>query len=90
MNKELQIKALLLDLETKLDKNHNPYFRISLQGLTNRYFYAFSNSLPATAFKSLTDTPHNFINRQVLITYQELTNKDNQGTFFKVKEIKIV
>jgi len=89
MNKELQIKALLLDLETKIDKNNSPYFRISLQGLTNRYFYAFSNSLPETTFKSLTDTPHNFINRQVLITYQEFPNQDGKGTFCKVKQIEI-
>jgi len=88
MNKELQIKALLLDLESKTDKNNNPYFRISLQGLTNRYFYAFSNSLPENTFKSLANTP-NFINRQVLITYQELTNKDTKGTFYKVKQIEI-
>ena len=88
MPQELQIKALLLDLQTKLDKNHSPYFRISLQGLINRYFYAFSNSLPETTFKSLTNTP-NFINRQVLITYQGFPNQDNQGTFFKVKQIEI-
>ena len=86
----LQIKALLLDIESKLDKNHSPYFRISLQGLINRYFYAFSNSLKEETFKSLTDTPHNFINRQVLITYQELTNKDTKGTFFRVQQIEII
>ncbi len=103
MPQELQIKALLLDLQTKLDKNHSPYFRISLQGLINRYFYAFSNSLPENTFKSLTDTPHNFINRQVLITYQEirsirntsvvgdqLTNQDTKGTFFRVQQIEII
>ena len=88
MPQELQIKALLLDLESKTDKNSNPYFRISLQGLINRYFYAFSNSLPATTFKSLTNTS-NFINRQVLITYQEFPNQDGKGTFYKVKQIEI-
>jgi hypothetical protein len=89
MPQELQIKALLLTIESKIDKNTNPYFRLSLQGLTNRYFYAFSNSLPEATFTSLTNTPHNFINRQVLITYQELANKDNQGVFFKVKDLQI-
>ncbi len=88
MNKELQIKALLLDLESKLDKNNNPYFRLSLAGMPGRYFYAFSNSLPATTFKSLANTP-NFINRQVLITYQEFPNQDGKGTFGKVKQIEI-
>lgn len=89
MTSTLQIKALLLDIEAKIDKNNNPYFRLSLQGLINRYFYAFSNSLKTETFKSLTTSPHNFINRQVLITYQELPNQDNQGTFFKVKGIEI-
>jgi hypothetical protein len=89
MLQELQIKALLLDIESKIDKNNHPYFRLSLQGLNNRYFYAFSNSLNQATFTSLTNTPHNFINRQVLITYQELPNKDNQGVFFKVKELQI-
>jgi len=45
---QLQIKATLLDIESKTDKNQNPYFRLSLQGLPARYFYAFSFSLPAT------------------------------------------
>lgn len=90
MTPELQIKATLLDLENRTDKNNNPYFRLTLQGLTNRYFYAFNNSLPETTFASLTNSPHNFINRQVLITYQELPNKDNQGTFFRVKEIQVL
>jgi hypothetical protein len=89
MPSELQIKALLLDLESKIDKNGSPYCRLSLQGLTNRYFYAFNNSLKAETFTALTDSPHNFINRQVLITYQEL-NKENQGTFFKVRTIEII
>jgi hypothetical protein len=46
MSQELQLKATLLDLENKVDKNGNPYYRISLQGLPARYFYAFSFSLP--------------------------------------------
>jgi hypothetical protein len=89
MNKELQLKATLLDLEKKLDKNSNPYFRLSLVGIPNRYFYAFSFSLPEATFASLTNTPHNFINRQLLITYQELSNRDGSGTFCKIKQIEL-
>lgn len=86
----LQIKATLLDIESKLDKNANPYFRLSLQGMPARYFYAFSFNLPEITFKTLTQSPHNFLNRQVLITYQELPNQDHQGVFFKVRQIELV
>ena len=89
MTQELQIKATIIDLESKTDKNQNPYCRISLQGLNNRYFYAFNNSLSTETFTSLTNSPHHFINRPVLITYQELPNKDQPGVFFRVKEIQI-
>jgi len=90
MSQILQIKATLLDIEPKVDKNSNPYFRLSLAGMPGRYFYAFSFSLPTATFQALTQTPHNFINRQVLITYQELPNQDHHGTFFKVKELAII
>ncbi|CAG8547149.1 39223_t:CDS:2 [Gigaspora margarita] len=79
---QLQIKATILDIELKSDKNHNPYFRLSLAGMPARYFYAFSFSLKEETLQLL-QTPINFINRQVLITYQELPNKNHQGTFFK-------
>jgi hypothetical protein len=75
MNKELQIKSLLLDIEAKLDKNSNPYFRLSLSEET---------------FTTLTNTPHNLVNHQVLITYQELPNQNNNGTFCQVKAIELV
>lgn len=88
-NKELQIKATIIDLEAKTDKNNNPYWRLSLQGWPNRYFYAFSFNLPKETLSTLTNSPLNFINRQVLITYQELPNKDQLGTFCKVREIEI-
>jgi hypothetical protein len=87
---QLQIKATLLDIEAKVDKNANPYFRLSLVGMPARYFYAFSFSLPPATFQTLTQVPHHFINRQVLITYQELPNQAHQGTFFKVKELQII
>ena len=90
MPQELQIKATLLDIEAKFDKNSNPYFRLSLAGMPARYFYAFSFSLPAETLATLTNAPYNFINRQVLITYQELPNQNNQGTFCKVQQIEIV
>lgn len=90
MTQPLQIKATIIDLEAKSDKNNNPYWRLSLANLPQRYFYAFSFSLPAETLSALTNAPHNFINRQVLITYQELPNQNNQGTFFKVQAIEIL
>ena len=90
MPQELQIKTTIIDSEAKFDKNSNPYFRLSLANLPQRYFYAFSFSLNEETLATLTNVPHNFINRQVLITYQELPNKDNQGTFCKVQAIEIV
>ena len=90
MPQELQIKATITDSEAKFDKNNNPYFRLSLSGLPQRYFYAFSFSLNEETLTTLTNAPHNFINRQVLITYQELPNQNNQGTFCKVQAIEIV
>ena len=85
----LQIKATILDIENKTDKNGNPFFRLSLQGVPNRYFYAFSYHLPPETFTTLTKNPHHFINRQVLITYQEVPHQDRQGTYFKVKQIEM-
>ena len=93
MTQTLQIKATLLEIESKTDKNSNPYFRLSLQGLPARYFYAFSTDYQlknTTTLSTLTNSPYNFLNRQVLITYQELPNQDHQGVFFKVKEIQIL
>ena len=90
MPQTLQIKALLLDIESKTDKNHNPYYRLSLQGWPARYFYAFSFSLPSPTWQTLTEFPHRLVNQQVLITYQELPNQDQKGTFFKVKEIELI
>jgi RNA binding exosome subunit len=45
MISELQIKAHLLDLESKVDKNGNFYYRLSLQGIPG-YYYAFNYNLP--------------------------------------------
>jgi len=86
---QLQIKSTIIDLESKLDKNANPFYKISLHGFPARYFYAFTANLPETT-SQLLKTPHNLVNRQALITYEELPNRDNQGVFFKVKEIEIL
>jgi hypothetical protein len=83
----LQIKTTITDIETKLDKNSAPFFKLSLQG-TPHYFYAFSFSLPPQTFQTLQETPEKLVNQLVLITYEEKSNQDNQGTFCKVKEIK--
>ena len=45
---QLQIQATIIDIESKTDKNGNPYYRISLQGVPTRYFYAFSYNLKET------------------------------------------
>lgn len=86
---QLQIKATINDIEPKLDKNQTPYFRLSLVNLPNRYFYAFSFSLPEETWQAIAAAPQNVINRLVLITYQELPNKDQQGTFAKIKTIEL-
>lgn len=90
MSQQLQIKATILDIEPKSDKNNNPYFRLSLTGIPARYFYAFSFNLKEETWHILTNSPHNLINRPVLITYQEVPNKDNQDTFYKVQQIEII
>lgn len=88
---QLQIKTTILDIETKQDKNNNPYFRLSLQGLPGRYFYAFSqdyNLKNTTTLRTLTDAPYNFINRPVLITYEEIKGRDDLP-LCRIKQIEI-
>jgi hypothetical protein len=46
--------------------------------------------LPPETLTTLKEKPEQFINQLVLITYQELPNQDGNGTFYKVKEIKII
>jgi len=87
---QLQIKALIIDIENKTDKNGNPYYRLALQGFPARYFYAFSFSLPFQTWQTLVDFPHRLVNQQVLITYQELPNKEQKGTFFKVQALELI
>jgi hypothetical protein len=86
---ELTAKTVINDIEPKLDKNFNPYFKLSLQGFSN-YCYAFSYNLSAETLRTLKETPEQFINQLALIAYQELPNRDNQGTFFKVKDLQLI
>src|SRR3954453_18597414 len=88
MTSLLQIKTTINDLESKIDKNGHPFYKLSLSGLPN-YFYAFSYNLPTKTLQTLQESPHKLVNQLVLITYEELPNKDQNGTFFKVKEIEL-
>ena len=85
---ELTAKTTINDIEPKLDKNQNLYFKLTLRGFSN-YFYAFSYKFPEKTWQTLQETPEQFINQLALITYQELPNQDQQGTFYKVKSIEI-
>ena len=89
MSQELQIKAIIIDIEAKLDKNTNPFYKIALQG-TPDYFYAFSNSLPQETLTRLQQSPHQLVNQLALISFEELTNKNNSGTFRRIKAIELV
>jgi hypothetical protein len=86
---ELSVKTIIQDIETKLDKNQNPYFKLSLRGFANP-FYAFSYHLPPETFRTLQEQPEQFTNQLALIAYQELPNQDKNGTFFKVKQIELI
>ena len=95
MNQELQIKATISDIQTKTDKNNQPYYRISCQGLPARYFYVFSTdyqlNLNQDTLKLLAETPVQLVNKLVLITYQEIAHKNNNpGTFSKVAKIELI
>lgn len=87
----LQIKALLTELESKLDKNSNSFYRLKLGGFSD-YFYAFSTdyNLKDTTLKKLSENPNQLLNQLVLITYEELPNKEGSGVFRKVKEIEVL
>ena len=72
-------------------ENQNLYFKLLVKWNENtQTFYAFSHNLSAETLQTLKETPEQFINQLVLITYQELPNQDQQGTFYKVKQIEIV
>lgn len=93
MNKEYQVKTTITDIESKLDKNNNRFFKVSIAwelGKT-RAFYAFSTdfNLKTETLQFLANSPEKLINQRVTITYQELANQDKQGTFGRIKEIEI-
>ncbi|CAI2198892.1 10192_t:CDS:2, partial [Funneliformis geosporum] len=81
---ELSIKTTLTDIEPKLDKNGNPYYKLSLTG-SPHYFYAFATdyNLKDSTLKALKETPEELVNRSVRLIYSEVANKDNSGKFFK-------
>ncbi len=85
-NNYLTIQTTISDIEEKRDKNLNPYFKITAN---YQIFYAFSYNLSDTTFKICAESPHKLVNQSALITYEELHNKDNQGTFFRVKDIEL-
>ena len=89
MTQELQIKAIIIDIEAKRDKNYHPFYKIALQGSTG-YFYAFSNSIPKPTLTTLAESPHKLVNQLALISYEELPNQDQNGTFFRVRQIELV
>ena len=85
-NNYLTIQTTISDIEEKRDKNLNPYFKITAN---YQIFYAFSYNLSDTTWQTLTESPHKLVNQATVITYEELPNKDNQGTFFRVKDIEL-
>lgn len=85
----LTIKTTINDIETKADKNFNPYFKLTLAGYTD-YFYAFSFNLSEKTNQTLSDSPYKLVNQSALITYEELPNKDGNGNFFRVKEVELL
>jgi len=93
MNQEYQIKTTITDIENKLDKNNNTFFKVWINwelGKT-RVFYAFNNdfNLKTETLQLLTNSPEQLINQRVTIAYQELDNKDGNGTYCRIKEITI-
>ncbi|WNE41126.1 MAG: hypothetical protein mread185_000583 [Mycoplasmataceae bacterium] len=85
---EYNSKFTIKDIETKTDKNFNPYYLIHFENSNYKYGYAFRNNLDSETLKILDDAPYNFINRLVSITYQ--LNQTLTSTFFQVKEISLI
>ena len=93
MTKEFQVKTTITDIESKLDKNSNRFYKVWINwelGKT-KTFYAFSTdfNLKTETLQLLTNSLEKLINQRVTITYQELENKDKNGTFGRIKEITI-
>jgi hypothetical protein len=90
MHQQHQIKGTLLDIENKVDKNQNPYFRLSLFKVPARYFYAFKNNLSSQIWQDLLEKPHNLVNQLVLITYEELANPGYAGALYKITALELI
>lgn len=89
----LTTKTTITNIDPQIDKNNNRYFRLNVRLNDNdRLFYAFSTDygLKNETLADLTNTPENLLNRLVLITYEELVNKQFNNTFVRIKEIQIV
>ena len=89
----LTVKSTITNIESRIDKNSHRYFRVNVQWNDNdQIFYAFATdySLNIGTLQTLTNAPENFINRLVLISYEELENKQFNNTFFRIKQIEIV
>jgi hypothetical protein len=88
---KLHHKALLIELESKLDKNNSPFWKLKLAGFSD-YFYAFANdyTLKESTLKVLKESPDKLLNQLVLVTYEELPHQNSSGTFKRVKEIQIL
>jgi hypothetical protein len=86
-----KIKTLLTEIEPRLDRNSNSFWRLKLAGLPD-YFYAFATdyNLSGATLQKLQKSPDQFLNQLVLITYEEVANKDNPGNFKKVKALEII
>lgn len=89
----LTAKSTITNIEAKIDKNSHRYFRVNVRWNDNdRVFHAFSTdyNLKNETLAELTNTPENLLNRLVLITYEELENKQFNNTFYRIKEIQLV
>lgn len=88
---EFQIKTVINDVEQKLDKNNNFYYRVCAKWNNNiQFFYAFENdfSLKENTLIRLANSPEQLINKEATIIFEEKLNKDGNGTYCKIKEIE--
>ena len=85
----MQIKTTINDIEPRIDKNNNPYYKLTLTGYSN-CFYAFSYELKTETLSTLKATPYQLVNQLALISYEEKANKNNSGTFLIVKGIQLL
>jgi len=93
MQQEFKVKTTIQEIEEKQDKNSNRFYKVSISWELGkpRAFYAFSTdfNLKDTTLKMLANSPEKLVNQRVTITYQEVENKEKNGTFCRIKEIEI-